>query len=727
MGKTLILTEKPSVAREIARIMGGGQSMDGHIVGGRYIITWALGHLVTLSDPESYKEEWKEWKLESLPMIPTNMELAIIKETSKQFSIVRNLLHSPAIDDLIIATDAGREGELVARWIVEKAKFRKPMKRLWISSMTDQAIKEGFSRLKPSRDYDNLFESAKSRSIADWLVGLNATRALTCKHNASLSAGRVQTPTLAMIVEREREIKRFVPKEYFQVFAKANGILFLHFDKKTNQSRYFERKEAESVANLVRNGRMRLESTISTMKSESPPFLYDLTELQRDANRLYSFSAKKTLQLTQRLYEIHKLLTYPRTDSKHLGEDMFPTIVERIREVGFGEFGPFSRSLLKNPIKKTKRVFDSSKVTDHHAIIPTEQSVNETLLDGDEKKIYYLVVKRFLAAFMEDFTYEHLALEAICMGSHWKASGKSIRQLGWKTIYGNNMASDEEEQDDSQVLPNVKKNDEFPITNTEVKKSLTSPPKRYTEATLLTAMEHPAKFIDDERMKIIIEQASGIGTPATRADIIERIFSAGYVEQRGKEIVPTSKGIQLIDLVPTDLKSPLLTAKWEQELSRISDGKRKSEEFIREMETYASRLVESIKNAKSGYRHDNLTKSACPSCGKAMLEVSNKFGRSLVCQDRECGHRRSLSKTSNARCPICHKQLEIIGSEEKRHYSCKCGFKEKAESFQAKMEDRKKDLSKRDVDKFIKSIQNEIPAHSPFADQLELMKKKVKR
>jgi DNA topoisomerase-3 len=722
MGKSLVLAEKPSVGREIARILGCNQSRDGHIVGNQYIVTWALGHLVTLADPEFYGDHWKEWKLETLPMIPNRMELVIMKETSKQYNVVRSLLQSSEVSELIIATDAGREGELVARWIVEKARFQKPMKRLWISSLTDKAIRDGFHNLKPAKDYENLFYSARSRSIADWLVGLNVTRALTCKHNASLSAGRVQTPTLAMIVEREAEIKKFIPKDYYQITAKAGGIAFTHLDQ-SNQSRIFNKEAADEVVRKVKNANMTIMDIKQTVKSESPPLLYDLTELQRDANRLYAFSAKKTLGLVQRLYENYKYLTYPRTDSKCLSEDMFSTIPDRIKQVGFGEFGAVSRQLLKSPIKKTKRVFDNAKVTDHHAIIPTEENVNESVLDMDEKKVYYLVVKRFLSVFLEDYIYEQTNILATAEKEMFKASGKVVKSSGWKSLYGT-VSADEEEEDDSQTLPVVRLKDTYRINSIESKKYQTLPPKRYTEATLLTAMEHPGKFIDDAKMKEIIEKASGIGTPATRADIIERIFSANYVELRGKEIAPTSKGIQLINLVPENMKSPLLTAQWEQQLTLISEGKKRPEVFIKDMEQYAKDLVKDVSQADTAFRHDNMTKTPCPTCGKLLLEVSNKHGKSLVCQDRACGFRKNLTKVSNARCPVCHKNLEIIGSEDKRTYVCKCGFKEKYESFNTKLDERKKDLSKKDVEVYIKKIQNEIPAYSPFAEQLEKLKNK---
>jgi DNA topoisomerase-3 len=714
MNKTIVLAEKPSDAREIARILGCKNGGTGFIAGERYIVTWALGHLVTLADPEEYTEAWKEWKMESLPMIPEHHKLVVLKEVSKQFGIVRDLLHREDIDSMVIATDAGREGELVARWIIEKANFRKGLKRLWINSLTDQAIREGFSHLRPASEFNNLFESARARSIADWLVGLNVTRALTCKYNASLSAGRVQTPTLAMIVAREKEIKQFVPKDYFQLTAKAKGVTFTYYDR-FNQTRMSDRVQAERILDEARKMPLIVKDITRTLKKEQPLLLYDLTELQRDANRFYGFSAKRTLNLMQQLYENYKYLTYPRTDSKYLSDDIYQTIPDRIRNGVFGVYSKIGMELLKKPLKNNKHIFDTSKVTDHHAIIPTGEKVDISQLDADALKIYELVLKKFLAAFSDDFEYEETTVTANAGGHVFKTRGKTVKKMGFYEVF---KAYQEETDDSDQLLPEFK-NGETLLKEITLKTGKTTPPARYTEATLLSAMEHPGKFIEDQAKKEIIEQASGIGTPATRADIIERIFDAGYVELKGKDIFPTSKGIQLISLVPENLKTPELTAKWEQQLMLISSGKRQSTSFIKDMEEYTKFLVKEIAASTDNYRHDNLSRSKCPNCGKNLLEINNSKGHMLVCQDRNCNYRKFLSRVSHARCPNCHHFLEIIASSDEDYYLCKCGFREKMSTFNEKLHEAHKDMTKRDISKYIARQKEEIPENLAFAEKFK--------
>lgn len=727
MGKILVLAEKPSVGKELARVLGCKQSRDGSIHGSRYIVTWSLGHLVTLADPEHYGDKYKTWSLDTLPMIPLKMELVTIKETGRQYKAVKDLLHSKEVDSLIIATDAGREGELVARWIIEKVGFNKPIKRLWISSQTDKAIKEGFNNLKPSKDYDNLYKSAKCRSEADWLVGLNITRALTCKFNAQLSAGRVQTPTLAMIVERENEIKRFVPRDYYYVNADL-GKFRVAWKDKNNSTQVFDKSKAEAVAAKIKDKTARIADVKKEQKREQPPLLYDLTELQRDANRRYSFSAKQTLGLMQKLYEQHKLLTYPRTDSRYLTDDIVPTLNERLKSIAVGPYREAAGSIMRSKLRVSKRFVDNSKVTDHHAIIPTEEYVDISKLTADERRIYDLVVKRFLAVLSSDFEYEQTTVRAECEGENFFAKGKHVISKGWKAVYDNNsFVSNDDDANESdekeQSLPPINRGDSFKIVGVSLGNGKTKPPARYTEATLLSAMEHPGKFIENEKMREVMNASSGIGTPATRADIIEKLFAVNYIERRGKEIFPLSKGIQLIDIVPQDLKSPELTAIWEQKLQQISLGKSQSEGFMAEMKGYAKKLVGNVVASESKYRHDNITGTRCPECDKFMLEINGKKGKMLVCQDRECGYRRNLSFLSNARCPQCHKKLEVIGEGEGKRYYCVCGFREKYEKFNQRLAENKSNMSKREVENYIKQQQQDS---GPSAFELAMMKAKQK-
>lgn len=725
MGKTLVLAEKPSVGRELARVLGCGQNGPGCIIGPRYIVTWALGHLVTLADPEHYHEKYKTWRAEDLPMLPPKMELVTIKETAKQFHNVKALMQRPDVDELVLATDAGREGELVGRWIMEKANWRKPMKRLWISSQTDKAVREGFSKLRPGREYDDLYYSAQCRAEADWLVGLNVTRALTCKYNAQLSAGRVQTPTLKMIVEREKEIQEFIPVDFWRVEAQTGQFTLQWRDKKSGQTRIFAKTEAEKIASKLRGGKAVIIEVKKEQKQELPPLAYDLTELQRDANRKYGFSAKQTSTVMQKLYETHKLLTYPRTDSRYLTTDIVPTLPERLRSITVGPYAEAARNLLKKKITPTSRLVDNNKVSDHHAIIPTEQPVNLNALSVDERKVYDLVVKRFLAVLSEPFCYQRTTLKAEAAGEILAASGKIIQSKGWKKVYENEPAAPEalahdDEQD--QSLPELVKGQQVPLLSVKLAAGKTKPPARYTEATLLSAMEHPGKFIENEAMREILESTSGLGTPATRADIIEKLFASFYIERKGQEILPTSKGIQLINLVPDPLKSPELTAKWEERLALISKGKADAAIFVKEMRNYAAGLVATVVASSSIFTHDNITRTKCPECGKNLLEVNGKKGKMLVCPDRGCGYRKGLALISNARCPACHKKMELRGEGENKLFVCSCGFREKLESFNKRRENEKTNINKREVGQFLQK-QKEEPINSALAEALAKWKK----
>lgn len=718
LAKTLVLTEKPSVAKDIARVLGCKRSGNGCIVGDKYIVTWALGHLVTLADPEAYDDKYKSWRMEDLPMLPGRMKLVVIGQTSKQFKAVSSLLSSAEVSDIVIATDAGREGELVARWIIQKANCRKPMRRLWISSQTDKAIKEGFASLKPSSQYDNLYRSAQCRAEADWLVGLNVTRALTCKHNAQLSAGRVQTPTLAMIVRREEDILRFRPKDYFTVKADFGEYTALYKDGK-GQARFADAAAAKEVADSVRGKRGVLSEVKKVYRFKAPPAAYDLTELQRDANKKYGYSAKQTLSLMQSLYETHKLLTYPRTDSRYITKDVAATLPERLRAIAIGPYKDSANAVLRSKPIQTKYIVNDAKVTDHHAIIPTEQYVDLNKLSREERHIYDLVVRRFIAVLSAPFEYDEVQVKITVGKYNFYTKGQSVKSAGWRAVYDSTLADDDDDSEPdlaAQRLPALSQGAAAAVKEVRVCAGKTSPPARYTEATLLTAMENPASQVEDGRLRDALKTAGGLGTPATRADIIEKLFNSFYIERRGREIFPTSKGRQLIGIVPPDLKSAELTAKWEQQLSLIAEGKANDRKFIEEMRGYASSLVQAVKSSTAEYKHDNMTREPCPQCGKYLLEVNGKKGKMLVCQDRDCGYRKSISVITNARCPECHKKLEMRGEGDKKAFFCVCGYREKLSDFEKRKESS--GAGKRDVAKYMQQQAKQKPAGSALADQL---------
>ena len=719
MSKTLVLAEKPSVGRELARVLGCKHQGEGCLEGDRYVVTWALGHLVELSPPEEYDKAWAKWDMLTLPMLPEKMKTQVIPQTGRQFRAVQALMRRGDISDLVIATDSGREGELVARWIMEKAGWKKPAKRLWISSQTDKAIKEGFAHLRPASEYDNLFRSARARSEADWLVGLNVTRALTCKFNAQLSAGRVQTPTLALIVDREQEIRRFVPKDFFTLVAKTPGFTATWRDKK-GQARIFDRAQAEALAKKLEGKTGVLTQVKKTWKQTPPPPAYDLTELQRDANRKYAYSAKETLSIMQNLYEIHKVLTYPRTDSRYISDDVVPTLPERLRSVMVDEYKPLAQQIMRNRPLQTRYLVNNAKVTDHHAIIPTEEQPDLWRLTGPERNIYDLVVRRFLAVLLPPFQYEEVSLTLTVEGERLHARGKIVKEAGWKAAYDRTFSleeEDEEADERDQTLPELRQGDRLTVQSARANPGKTAPPKRYTEATLLTAMEHPAAQVQDRDQGRILEETGGLGTPATRADIIEKLFSAFYIERRGKELCPTSKGVQVVGLAPAELRSAALTARWEKRLGDIAQGREKEDVFVAEMRRFASRLVSEVRQSDAVYRHDNQTRTPCPDCGKYLLRVKTKRGEMLVCPDRECGYRRSVKQTTNARCPNCHKKMELRGEGERQIFACVCGYREKLSDFKKRRSE--KSANKGDVRRYLaQQEQREEKGSSALAQQL---------
>lgn len=724
MAKILVLAEKPSVGRELARVLKCNKKGNGYIEGEKYIVTWALGHLVTLADPEVYDDKYKSWKMEDLPMLPKPLKLVVIKQSGKQFNVVKEQLNRKDVTEIVIGTDSGREGELVARWILEKARINKPMKRLWISSQTDKAILEGFRHLKHSSQYDNLYKAAACRAEADWVVGLNITRALTCKHNAQLTAGRVQSATLAMIVNREEEIKNFKPKDYYVISAKAKGFT-LQWRDKNNNSNIFDEDKLNKIIAAIKGKDANVVDVNESAKKQYSPSLYDLTELQRDANRIFGYSAKQTLSIMQRLYENYKLLTYPRTDSRYISSDIVATLPERLKAISTGSYRASATEILNGKINANKSFVDDSKVSDHHAIIPTEERGNISLLSTEERHIYDLVVKRFLSVMLPPYEYLQTTITADIKGESFVARGNVIKSKGWKKVYdrADDLAEDEDEKD-NQVLPQVKKGEMVNITSVESIKLKTKAPARFNEGTLLTAMEKPHKYVEvDKASAKTLGETGGIGTVATRADIIEKLFNMFYIEKNGKEIIPTGKGKQLIELVPEELKSPLMTAKWELELELISKGKKDPQVFTDEMRKYASKLVQEVKGSTDKFKHDNLSGNKCPNCGKYMLEVKGKNGRMLVCQDRECGHRENLGRITNARCPECHKKLELRGHGEGQIYVClnnNCNFREKASAFNKRFNSKSDKVSKKEVSNMIKRVnkQSEAPINSSLAEAL---------
>ncbi|MBM7615483.1 DNA topoisomerase III [Alkaliphilus hydrothermalis] len=727
MSKTLVLAEKPSVARDLARVLNCNRKANGFIEGDNYIITWALGHLVTLADPEVYGDQYKEWRIEDLPMLPNSMKLVVIKQSGKQFSVVKAQMNRKDVKDIVIATDAGREGELVARWIIEKAHVKKPIKRLWISSVTDKAIKEGFNKLRDGKDYENLYASAVARSEGDWIVGINATRALTCKYNAQLSCGRVQTPTIAIIAEREKEIQNFKPKTYYGITAQAKGLKLVWQDQKTKDLKTFDKGKVDKLYSSLKNKDATVYGVDKVAKKSYSPQLYDLTELQRDANRIFNYSAKETQGIMQKLYETHKLLTYPRTDSRYISTDIVDTLKDRVKACGVGTYSSVAAKILRIPIKANKSFVDNNKVSDHHAIIPTEEKVLLGALSDKERKIYDLVVKRFLAVLSPPFEYEQTTIKANVGEETFVAKGKIVKSQGWKEVYQNNV-EDEDEGDGilDQILPNINKGDTLKITSITTTTGETKPPAYFNEGTLLSAMENPAKYMANESKDLIktIGETGGLGTVATRADIIEKLFKTFLIEKRGKDIFVTSKGKQLLELVPEDLKSPVLTAEWEQKLSAIEKGILTKEAFVSEMRNYTKEIVKEIKDADASFKHDNLTRNKCPECGKYMLEVKGKKGKMLICQDRECGSRKNVSQITNSRCPNCHKKLELRGEGEGRIFVCSCGHREKLSSFNERKKVEKNKPSKKETQKFLKEQKKkaEEPINTALADALAKLK-----
>lgn len=598
MKKILVIAEKPSVGRDIARVLKCSSKGDGYLYSENYIVSWAVGHLVTLFDPEDYDKDLKKWKSETLPIIPDDIKLKPIAKTKQQLNILKKLMNSSEVDYIVCATDSGREGELIFRYIYNLLKCKKKFKRLWISSMTDIAIKDGFSKLKDGSEYDSLYLSAKCRSEADWIVGINASRAFTLKYNVLLSIGRVQTPTLAILVKRQNEINSFVPTDYWEVEAEFDNYKGLWFNPTDNESKILKKDIADQIVDNVKGKKGIVSSIENEEKKQPAPLLYDLTELQRDCNKKFSFSAKQTLSVAQDLYEKRKLITYPRTDSRYLSDDMISKIGNTLNKIKcvneYSSYADYILNLEKLPL--SKRIIDNSKISDHHAIIPTDININLNNLSNDELKVFDLIARRFLAVFYPNYIYNVTKIVTVVEKENFITKGTTVIQKGWTEL---NITTDKDLKENKEcVLPNVSKGQQVDVNNVESIQKKTKPPKLYNEASLLSAMENAGRFVDDETLKEQLKD-SGLGTPATRAAIIERLIQVGYIIRKGKSLIPTEKGMKLIEVVPNELKSPETTGKWEKGLTSISKGKMDCQKFMGSIERYVNYLVQQSRNGSN--------------------------------------------------------------------------------------------------------------------------------
>ncbi|PNZ69135.1 DNA topoisomerase III [Staphylococcus croceilyticus] len=709
--KSLILAEKPSVARDIAEALNIKGKRNGFIENERYIVTWALGHLVTNAQPEHYDKAYKEWKLEDLPIIPKRMQTIVIGKTSKQFKTVKSLILQNEVKDIIIATDAGREGELVARLILDKVRNKKPIKRLWISSVTKKAIQQGFKHLKDGRAYNDLYRAALARSEADWIVGINATRALTTKYDAQLSLGRVQTPTIQLVHSRQQDINHFKPQKYYTLGVQVNGITFqLKTDK-----RIVNRDEIDTIAEKVKHAQGHIEYVESKVKKSYPRPLYNLTDLQQEAYQRFKMGPKETLNTIQNLYERHKILTYPRTDSNYLSEDMADTIKERLQALLATDYKDNIRPLINKSYSPKMRIFNNQKVSDHHAIIPTEVRPDMQNLSNREEKVYLMVAERFLESLMMPHEYEAVKVKLDVNNYTFEFNDKVTRQLGFKALRNDSNHQVQE--------LHFQKGETYKIQNIKVNEHETTPPEYFNEGTLLKAMENPQNYIqlNNKKHANTLKQTGGIGTVATRADIIEKLFNINAIESRDGKIKVTSKGKQILELAPQELTSPLLTAEWEEKLLMIEKGKYNAQQFINEMKGFTKDIVNKIKNSEQKYKHDNLTTTECPTCGKFMIKVKTKNGQMLVCQDPSCNTKKNVQRKTNARCPNCKKKMTLFGRGKDAVYRCVCGHTET----QAHMDQRLKNkasgkVSKKDMKKYMNK--DETIDNNPFKDALKNLK-----
>lgn len=688
MEKKLILTEKPSVAKELAALLGANIKQKTYFEGPNYVITWAYGHLLSLKMPEEIKPEWKTWSLETLPMIPKKWENRPLPKTGGQLKAIAQLGKRSDIVGGIIATDSGREGELVAREIFQWISFKKPLERLWISSQTKKAVLAGFKNLKPASQYEALYQSACARSQADWLVGLNVTRALTVKYGDNLSAGRVQTPTLAAVFQIEEKIKKFIPQTYYEILLNYQGLTGKLQTKAPQQ--FKTREEAEAFLENLKGKIGKITAVSKKEKKEKAPLPYDLTEIQRVANQRYQFSAKKTLSLMQSLYETHKIVSYPRTDSKYLPQDLKGTMEERLKALA--NFDEKARAYLKDGGKVLqKAVFNDNKVTDHYGLIPTEEMPQIHKLSSDELKMYRLVVTRFLALFAKDYVEEKTtATFTFPEGSEFLISTTQVLEKGFKEEVEKGPLVD------LSVGKTVK--DAFSI-----EKKLTQAPRLMTEGQLLGFMEK-----------------NSLGTPATRAEIIEKLLKTELMVRNSgtSALTVTPKGQQLLKLVNPSLVTPELTGKWERQLEKISQNKLSLGKFITEVTKDTKELVTEIKESQKNYQDFSLTTKKCPECGEALKEKNTRDGKFYVCSNPQCHYkRRKDPKVSNHRCPTCHKKMEILEGKNGAYFRCKfCGTTEK-------MPDKKssgKKMNAHETKRLMKKVNQEAePLESPLAQALK--------
>ena len=620
----LVIAEKPSVAQSLAKVLGANKRQDGYLEGNGYLVSWCIGHLVEMSEPERYDKRYAKWRLDDLPILPDSFLYEVSQDTKKQYQTIKSLMERKDVESLVCATDAGREGELIFRLVYNQCRCNKPFERLWISSMEDAAIREGFEKLKPGTEYDALYEAALCRERADWIVGMNATRLFSCLYNQPLSVGRVMTPTLAMVVMRDAQISAFRPEPFWTVQVCAGGV-------KASSRHFFIKADTESVFRLCKEtGEAVVMKVESKEKQEKPPLLYDLTSLQRDANRILGFTAQQTLDKAQRLYE-KKLITYPRTDSRYLTEDMQDILPVRISKVA-EKYGYTGDSICTEPVHPTS-LFDSSKVSDHHAIIPTETMCESDInsLTSGEKAILQLVSVRLLCAAAKDHRYTEVMVKIGCAAEEFTNKGKTVMVPGWKAIWQHFYPDKIKEEDTFSKIP--AEGSPVIIDFVEVKEGKTSPPKHYTEGTLLSAMETAGA---EETPKGA--ERKGLGTPATRAAIIEKLVQRGYIERRGdkktKHLIATDKGNALVTVMPEQIQSPSLTAEWEQKLLEIEQGDYDPAVFMDGISEMISELVTTYEKAKGADTLMNRNKviGTCPHCGAEVLEKQKGW----FCSNREC-------------------------------------------------------------------------------------------
>lgn len=624
----LVIAEKPSVAKDIAKVLQCTKRSNGYFYNEKYIISWAIGHLVTLKEPDEYNKEFKKWKMEMLPIMPEVIKTKPIKNTLAQFEMLKYLMDLESVTELICATDSGREGELIFRYIYELTKCKKPFKRLWISSMTNEAIKKGFQNLKDGKEYDNLYLCAKCRSEADWLVGINATRVFSIKFNALLSVGRVQTPTLSIIVNRYLEVQNFICENYFEI-----NVIFNTSNKEEYKGLYINEKgiskinekdkqKADEIIKMIKGESGKITKIQNEEKKIPPPLLYDLTELQRECNRKYGYSAQKTLSLAQDLYEKRKLITYPRTDSRYLSTDMknsLKFIMQKLECIEIYE--PFIKEI--NGLKTTKRIIDDTKITDHHAIIPTNSKLNINGLSIDEKNVFDLIARRFIAVFYPPYITSTTKIITSIVNYDFITKGTTIIDKGFTVL---NIVFEKSKKE--EILPNVQKEEIVQNKLAKIINKKTSPPALYNEATLLSTMENAGRLVDNEEIKESLKE-SGLGTPATRASIIERLIEVSYITRQKKSLVPTQKGINLIEIVPEHLKSPETTGRWEKGLTSIAKGNMEYDKFMQSIKKYVDFIIEYAKKNKTNivFENKNYDKFKKSSRYKAMA----KFGKCTLC------------------------------------------------------------------------------------------------